>query len=66
MVSYRPMTDDSTRRILKAFGVAVTNLEEAVASGSGDQARKAEAELRDRMKEVIALVEQLAERATKL
>ena len=35
-------------------GIAVTNLEDALAEG----AKKAEAELRDRMKEVIALVEQ--------
>lgn len=61
-----PMPEDSTRRLLRAFGVAVTTFEDAIASGSGDRARKAEAELRERMKELIELVEQLAERAAKL
>ena len=43
-------------------GIAVTNLKDALAEG----AKKAEAELRERMKEVIALVERLSERAAKL
>jgi hypothetical protein len=61
-----PMAEDSTRQLLKLFGVAVTSLEEAVEAGTGDAARKAEAELRTRMKELIALIERLSERATKL
>ena len=60
------MSDDHTRRVLKGVGVAVTTLEEAVASGSGDRARKAEAELRTRMVELLALVERLSEQAAKL
>jgi hypothetical protein len=40
------MADDGTRQTLKLFGVAVTAFEEAVEAGSGDAARKAEAELR--------------------
>jgi len=60
------MAEDSTRRLLKLFGVAVTNLEDALEARQADGARKAEAELRERMREVIALVEKLAERAAKL
>jgi len=60
------MADDSTRRLLKAFGIALTNLEEAVQDGAGDAARKADAELRERMKEIIELVETLSERAAAL
>lgn len=60
------MPDDSTRRLLKLFGVAVTSLEEALESGQADGVKKAELELRSRMKEVIALVEKLSERAAKL
>jgi hypothetical protein len=61
-----PMAEDSTRQLLKLFGVAVTSLEEAVEAGTGDAARKAEVELRTRMKELIALIERLSERAAKL
>jgi len=60
------MSDDQTRRVLKGVGVAVTTLEDAIASGSGERARKAEADLRARMVELLALVERLAERAAKL
>jgi hypothetical protein len=60
------MSEDSTRQLLKAFGIAVTNLEDAVAGGSAEGARKAELELRARMRDVIALVERLSERAAKL
>lgn len=58
------MADDNTRRLLKAFGIAVTNLEEALDAGQADTAHKAEAELRECMRDVIALVERLSERAT--
>ncbi len=60
------MAEDATRRLLKAFGIAVTDLEEAVEGAQGDAARKAEAELRERMKEIIELVEKLSERAAAL
>jgi hypothetical protein len=60
------MAQDSTRRLLKVFGIAVTNLEDALEATLAEGAKKAEAELRERMKEVIALVERLSERAAKL
>ena len=60
------MAEDTTRRLLKAFGIAVTDLEEAVEGAHGDAAKKAEAELRERMKEIIELVEKLSERAAAL
>ena len=60
------MAEESTRRLLKVFGIAVTNLEEALEAGQAEGARKAEAELRERMKQVIALVERFSERAAKL
>lgn len=60
------MADDGTRQTLKLFGVAVTAFEEAVEGGSGDAARKAEAELRTHLKDLIALIERLSERAAKL
>jgi len=59
------MAEDSTRRLLKAFGIAVTDLEEALESGEADAAKKAAAELRERMKDVIELVERLSESAAK-
>ena len=60
------MTEDSTRRLLKVFGIAVTNLEDALESGLGDGAKHAAAELRERMKDVTVLVERLSARAEKL
>jgi hypothetical protein len=57
------MPSDETRRILKVFGVAVTNLEDAI-----DQKKpfaeimKWDAELADRTREVLALVERLRSR----
>jgi hypothetical protein len=58
------MAQDSTRRLLKVFGI--TNLEDALEAALAEGAKKAEVELRERMKEVIALVERLSERAAKL
>jgi len=46
--------------------MAVTDLEEAVADAQGDAARRAAAALRERMKEIIELVETLSERAATL
>ena len=60
------MAQDSTRRLLKVFGIAVTNLEDALEAAEAEGAKKAEAELRERMKEVIALVERFSEQAAKL
>jgi hypothetical protein len=60
------MTQDSTRRLLKVFGIAVTDLEDALESGAADAARTAAAECRARLREVTALVEELADRATRL
>jgi hypothetical protein len=59
------MAEDSTRRLLKVFGIAVTNLEDALEAGNTEAARKAEGELRERMKEIIGLVERLSERVAK-
>lgn len=53
------MVEDSTRRLLKVFGIAVTNLEDALEKGAADEIAKAEADLRTRMGEVTALVERL-------
>lgn len=60
------MAQDSTRRRLREFGVAVTTLEDAVEAGQGDAARKAESVLREHLKELIGLVERLSEQAAKL
>ena len=60
------MAQESTRRLLKVFGIAVTNLEDALEAGLAEGAKKAEVELRERMKEVTALVERLSKRAAKL
>ena len=60
------MAEDSTRRLLRMFGIAVTNLEDALEAGFAEGAKKAEAELRERMKEVTALVGRLSERAAQL
>ena len=59
------MPQDSTRRLLREFGVAVTTFEDAVEAGQGDAARKAEGVLRECMKELIGLVERLSEQAAK-
>jgi len=60
------MAEDSTRRLLKTFGVAVTNLEDALEAGEADRAKKSDAELREVMKDIIELAERLSERAAKL
>jgi len=60
------MPQDSTRRLLREFGVAVTAFEDAVEGGLGDDARKAEAALREHLKGLIELVERLSEQAAKL
>ena len=60
------MSQDSTRRLLKEFGVAVTTFEDAVEAGQGEAARTSEAVLREPMKALIGLVERLSEQAAKL
>ena len=60
------MADDSTRRLLRSFGIAVTDVEDALESGQAEEARTAEAQLRERAKEVIALIERLSARVAKL
>jgi hypothetical protein len=59
------MPTDETRRVLKTFGVAVTNYEDAVESGAPtDQLDKAESEYRATLREVTALIERLRARKT--
>jgi hypothetical protein len=57
------MAQDSTRRLLRTFGIAVTDLEDALEGGQADAARKAAADLRERMREVRELVERLCGQA---
>jgi len=57
---------DDTRRVLKLFGVAVTQLEEAIASREADTARRAAANLAERMREITALVGRLSKEAASL
>jgi hypothetical protein len=58
-----PMPSDETRRVLKLFGMAVTSLEEAI-----DQRKPVaevyrwDAELADRTREMLALVDRLRSR----
>jgi hypothetical protein len=57
------MPTDETRRLLKVFGVAVTAYEDAVDKGvAPEELKKAEAEVRTRLEEVTALIEQLRTR----
>jgi len=57
------MPNDETRRVLKVFGVAVTNLEDAIEQGKPfEEIMKWDAELADRTREVIALVDRLRSR----
>ena len=57
------MSSDETRRLLKVFGVAVTSLEEAIdRKASFEEIMKWDAELADRTRDVIALVDRLRSR----
>jgi hypothetical protein len=57
------MPSDETRRVLKVFGVAVTNLEDAIDRRAPiHEIMKWDAELADRMREVLALVDHLRSR----
>jgi len=54
------MPSDETRRLLRTFGVAVTQYEDAASSGAaGDEIQKAEDEARSRLAEIQALLERL-------
>jgi ABC-type proline/glycine betaine transport system ATPase subunit len=54
------MPSDETRRVLKVFGVAVTNYEDAVESGAtAEEINKAEAEVNVGLREVNALIERV-------
>ena len=57
------MPSDETRRVLKLFGVAVTNLEDAIeARKPVEEIGRLDAELADRTREVIDFVERLRSR----
>jgi hypothetical protein len=57
------MPTDETRRLLKVFGVAVTAFEDAVdKEASPEERKKAEAEVRNRLEEVTALIDRLRAR----
>jgi len=57
------MPTEETRRLLKVFGVAVTNLEDAIDQKAPlEEITKWDRELADRMREVIAAVERLRSR----
>lgn len=59
------MPSEEVRRLLKLFGVAVTEFEEAVhQTMAADELRRREAEVRTRLEEVEAFIERLRRRAT--
>jgi hypothetical protein len=58
------MSSDETRRLLRAFGVAVTAYEDKVHDkASLEELREAEREVRARLQEVTALIDRLREAA---
>ena len=57
------MPSDETRRVLKVFGVAVTNLEDAIdRRASVPEIMKWDAEVAERTRELFSLVERLRSR----
>jgi hypothetical protein len=59
------MPSDETRRLLRAFGVAVTAYEDAVHDKApAEEVGKAERNVRARFDEVTALIDRLREAAT--
>ena len=59
------MPSDETRRLLRAFGVAVTAFEDAVQGKTlVDEIRTAEGEARARLQEVSALIDRLRDQAS--
>jgi hypothetical protein len=58
------MPSDETRRLLKLFGVAVTEFEDTVLRAApAEEIKKADAELRARLEEIEAWIERLRRRA---
>jgi hypothetical protein len=54
------MPTDETRRLLRTFGVAVTNYEDAVTNGGRpEDVKEAEAEVRSTLEQIQALIEKL-------
>ena len=54
------MPSDETRRLLRTFGVAVTQFEDAVSSGApANEIKQAEDEARARLHEIEALLQRL-------
>ncbi|MEA2657963.1 MAG: hypothetical protein QOF64_548 [Candidatus Binatota bacterium] len=57
------MPSDEVRRLLKLFGVAMTEFEDAVHQGAApEEIGKREAEVRARLEEIEALIEHLRRR----
>ena len=57
------MPSEEVRRLLKLFGVAVTELEDAVHQGvAPDELRKRDAEVRARLEDLESLIERLRKR----
>jgi hypothetical protein len=57
------MPSEETRRVLKLFGVAVTNLEDAIdRKAPRDEITKWDAEVAERTREMLALVDRLRSR----
>jgi hypothetical protein len=57
------MPSDETRRVLKLFGVAVTNLEDAIDQRKpADEIFTWDAEVADRTRELLAMVDRLRSR----
>ena len=57
------MPSDEVRRLLKLFGVAMTEFEDAVHQGATpEEIGKREAEVRARLEEIEALIEHLSRR----
>jgi len=57
------MPSEETRRVLKVFGVAVTNLEDAIDRRAPiSEIMKWDAEVAERTREVLALVDRLRSR----
>jgi hypothetical protein len=55
------MPSDETRRLLRTFGVAVTQFEDVVSSGApAEEILQAEEEARARLNEIKALLERLS------
>jgi hypothetical protein len=57
------MPSEETRRVLKVFGVAVTNLEDAIdRKAPFDETMKWDHEVAERTREMLALLERLRSR----